>query len=53
MINLLGVPCDVEELGKATDLLVFHIMKAALNNLVNEVHDGRQVLLSQVASLLV
>jgi hypothetical protein len=52
VLNFLRILGDIEELRQASDLLVFHVVKTPLDNLVNEVEDAGQILLSQMCCLL-
>ena len=53
MVNFLSVFLHIEELGETADLLVVHVMKASLHDLINEVHNAGKVLLLQMLGLLV
>ena len=52
MLNFLRILGDIEELRQASDLLVLHVVETPLDNLVDEVEDVGQILLSQMRSLL-
>ena len=53
MVNVLSVSLHIEELGETADLLVIHVMKASLDDLINEVQNVGKVLLLQMLGLLV
>ena len=52
MLNFLRILGDIEELRQASDLLVLHVVETPLDNLVDEVEDVGQILLSQMCGLL-
>ena len=52
MFDFLRILGHIEELRQASDLLVLHVVKTPLDNLVDEVEDVGQILLSQMRSLL-